>query len=96
MPKPLDLTRWNPHAAIAAKYEERRRMASAKAETARGFSHRCPMCGEADSLRIDVADVHALTCVSCDDSITSEDLREIARQYERLLAWLDTAPAISE
>lgn len=58
----------------------------------KGFKHRCPSCGEEDSLRLDLGDVNNMCCVSCDVDITADDIRAIVDQWARLLAWLDTAP----
>jgi uncharacterized protein (DUF983 family) len=65
-------------------------------KTTRGFSTTCPHCGEAGTLTLNVADVHALTCQSCDAETTADELRAIIAGYGRLLAWLDTAPANDE
>jgi uncharacterized protein (DUF983 family) len=70
-------------------------MASAS-KTAKGFTTRCPECGVEDTLRIDVADVHSLSCSSCDAELTAADLRHIIAGWTKLLAWLDTAPVVGE
>jgi uncharacterized protein (DUF983 family) len=70
-------------------------MASA-IKTTRGFATRCPECGEENTLRIDVADVHSLSCSSCDAELTAADLRHIVAGWTKLLVWLDTAPVVAE
>jgi Zn ribbon nucleic-acid-binding protein len=70
-------------------------MATATKKTTRGFSARCPACGQADTLTITVADVHSLYCSDCDTSTRADELRAIIAGHERLLAWLDTAPLLA-
>jgi uncharacterized protein (DUF983 family) len=67
-------------------------MATAAKKTTRGFAVPCPNCGESGTLKVDVADVHTLWCSGCDDEMTADELRAVIAGYERLLAWLDTAP----
>lgn len=59
----------------------------------KGFATHCPMCGEVDSLKIQASDVNSLSCGSCDQDFDHDDIRTIIGQWQRLLAWLDTAPA---
>lgn len=64
-----------------------------KTATTKGFAHRCPACGTEDSLRIDLSDVqNSLTCGDCEASFTVEDVREIAKGWAKIVAWLETAP----
>ena len=60
---------------------------------ARGFATRCLHCGEADTVRVDLSDVGSMTCSSCDAEMTAEDVREAIGAWQRVLAWLETAPA---
>jgi uncharacterized protein (DUF983 family) len=62
-------------------------------KTSKGFAHRCPWCGEQDSLRVDLGDVSQMTCCMCDEGVTADDLKQVVAQYTKLLAWLDAAPA---
>jgi Zn ribbon nucleic-acid-binding protein len=71
-------------------------MATATKKATRGFATRCPACGEADTLTINVADVHLLTCGECGAETTADELRAIIAGYERLLEWLDTAPVVAD
>lgn len=43
-------------------------------------------------MTLNVRDVHDLYCTECDEPITPDDIRRIMGDWERLLAWLDTAP----
>lgn len=61
-------------------------------EVRRGFACQCPLCGEADVLRLDLSDCRTLTCGSCDGSLTVDELREIMAAWTRLLRWVDSAP----
>ena len=62
--------------------------------TKRGFKVNCPFCGEDGNLRLEVEDVHSLTCSSCDAEFTTEDIRQVIDGWRRLLAWLDAAPEL--
>lgn len=66
-------------------------MATATATT-KGFALRCPHCGESDTMRLELADVGSLTCSSCDNETTAEDIRAVIAGWERLLRWVATAP----
>ncbi len=66
---------------------------AAETRLQKGFQVHCPLCGEEDSLRINVDDVHNLTCSRCDGDLTADDIREVMAQWQRLLTWLETAPA---
>lgn len=62
----------------------------------KGFKARCPICGEDDSLKIHVEDVNTLTCGSCDNEVTTDDIREVMAGWQRLLKWIDSAPPIED
>lgn len=62
----------------------------------RGFKIHCPFCGEENSLRFNVDDVHAMTCGQCDVDLTAEDIRQVMAQWGHMLAWLDTAPPVED
>lgn len=64
----------------------------ATTKTTRGFAIRCPACGAKDSMTLNLRDVHDLCCADCSETITPDIIREFIRDWERLLAWLDTAP----
>jgi hypothetical protein len=61
-------------------------------ETQRGFAHRCPFCGEEDTLRVDLGDTSNLLCSSCDSQITIDDIQTVISQWRVILSWLKTAP----
>lgn len=58
----------------------------------KGFSHRCPHCGEPNGLRLHLDDISLLTCQHCDSEISTSDIKSIIAEWERLLAWVATAP----
>jgi uncharacterized protein (DUF983 family) len=58
----------------------------------KGFDLRCPACGEADTMRLDLADVNTLSCSSCDETFDHENIRVIVSTWTKLLAWVTTAP----
>jgi transposase-like protein len=70
-------------------------MATATATT-RGFAVRCLHCGQAECVRIDAHDLHNFTCTSCDAEFTVDDVRAEMARWAKLLAWLNTAPAVED
>lgn len=62
----------------------------------RGFAHRCPLCGEADALRLHLDDTGVMTCSACDTEVTADDIRGVIAQWEKLLGWIATAPPRKE
>ncbi len=62
--------------------------------TTKGFTHRCPKCGAEDSLRLDLADLRAMTCKECDDELGPDDIRAIIAGWTRVLRWIETAPEV--
>ncbi len=62
--------------------------------TMRGFAVRCLHCSEEETVRLDVHDVHTFHCTSCDAEFTADDVRSEIARWGKLLAWLDSAPAI--
>jgi len=67
-----------------------------KKNVTRGFKVHCPFCGEENSLRFNVDDVHQMTCGNCDGEVTPDDIREVMAQWSKLLAWLDTARLLAD
>jgi hypothetical protein len=61
--------------------------------TTRGFSVLCLRCAEEETVRVDVHALHTFTCTSCDAEFSADDVRAEMARWEKLLAWLDTAPA---
>jgi uncharacterized protein (DUF983 family) len=66
----------------------------ATATTQRGFSVKCIACGEGETVRLDVHDVHTFHCSSCDGEFSADEVRTELARWGKLLAWLDSAPAI--
>ena len=64
------------------------------AAISKGFTLRCPLCGDAESIiYIDLGNLVDLKCSANDCEFTTDDVRELIGQWQKLLAWLDTAPA---
>ena len=53
---------------------------------------RCPKCGEADALAVDVETL-ALVCTACASPIRRVDVNAMLAKWHALLAWLDGAPS---
>jgi uncharacterized protein (DUF983 family) len=63
-------------------------------ETRRGFPGlRCPACGEQDTVRVGLADMH-LACRSCDHEFRAQDVRDTIAAWARVLDWIEAAPAV--
>ena len=64
-----------------------------KGSTRRGFSGlACIKCGEADAIRVNVADM-TFGCSSCDDEFDAEAVREHLASWARVLDWIELSPA---
>ena len=60
----------------------------------RGFPGlRCPFCGQEDNITLNLADVKTFTCGECDEEFTGDDVLEILERWQKVLAWVDLAPA---
>jgi uncharacterized protein (DUF983 family) len=59
-----------------------------------GFRVRCPGCGDTDSLRVALNDVHRIACTNCEEEITPASVRQLIAEWQQVLAWLDTAPEL--
>jgi transcription elongation factor Elf1 len=71
------------------------------APVARGFGPVCcPRCGEPNAcVSVELGDFSAgdaLHCKDCDESFSLDLIRNIVKTWPRVLAWLDSAPAIEE
>ncbi len=55
---------------------------------------RCLHCSQEETVRIDAHDLHTFHCSSCDGEFTAEDVRAEMARWGKLLAWLDSAPAV--
>jgi transposase-like protein len=50
-----------------------------------GFGVTCPLCGEADTITLDLNDLRELNCASCDETFTVETA--LTRLREELTKW---------
>jgi hypothetical protein len=65
------------------------------APTARGFGELpCILCGQTCLIRVDLDDLSLFTCAECGQEFNVEDVRAHAAAWQRVLAWLDAAPAV--
>jgi uncharacterized protein (DUF983 family) len=60
--------------------------------THKGFNLRCPFCGEEGRITIDAYDLAKVFCVSCATEIERREIDAIFGRWQRLFAWLETAP----
>lgn len=59
----------------------------------KGFGYlRCPLCAEEAVIRLDLDDLEHLTCGSCDESFTLDDVRDMIARWQRVLNWIDACP----
>jgi hypothetical protein len=66
------------------------------APKARGFPGlRCLLCGEEDTLRLDLENL-SLSCGANDCEIEPAEVRSLIALWQKLLAWLETAPPAGE
>lgn len=62
----------------------------------RGFPGlRCPCCGETDSLSVDLDNLY-IRCRENECEVSMDEVRELIAQWQRVLAWLEMAPALPE
>lgn len=55
----------------------------------------CPKCQTLAFIKLHTDDMDTLECGECDEQFLCADVRamiESARKWEKLLAWIDTAP----
>ena len=62
----------------------------------RGFKAPCIKCGEAETVSIALHDVSTFCCNSCETEYTVDDVAELMDAWRAVLAWLDTAPVVTE
>jgi hypothetical protein len=72
-------------------------MASAS-KTVKGFAVRCPFCGDSEAtVKIDLNDLGACVCSSCDEEFSPGDAAREAtkqlRQWEAVVRWVEMAGA---
>jgi transcription elongation factor Elf1 len=65
-----------------------------KTATAKGFAVRCLHCGEEETVRLDVHDLHTFHCSSCDAELSTDDVRAEMSRWAQLLTWIETAPEV--
>jgi hypothetical protein len=53
----------------------------------------CTECGQADCISLDLDDLH-LHCRENDCEFSADDVPNLIAQWQRVLAWLDGAPAL--
>lgn len=64
------------------------------AKTTRGFKAPCIKCGEEATVRLDLSDLDAFTCSSCDAEFTADDVRAFVAEWAKVLSWIDSAPVV--
>ena len=57
-----------------------------------GLRHRCPLCGEQNTLRVSLVDVRRLDCTECERSFTPGELLAVIAEWQALLDWISSAP----
>lgn len=63
----------------------------------RGFAGvRCPLCGSDDVQKIQLDDLETCHCSACEEDYTLDDVRQLVAAWQRVLLWIDAAPAIEE
>ena len=68
-------------------------MPAAETRVAKGFDLCCIKCGEEVCLSLDLNDLDTVRCPECDGEFTLDEVRTFLGQWQRLLAWVDLAPA---
>jgi uncharacterized protein (DUF983 family) len=63
---------------------------------ATGFQVVCPYCGDVEAaIRLDVNNVHALTCSSCDEEFSPQQARDkaaaVLARWEAVVRWVELA-----
>ncbi len=59
----------------------------------RGLRLPCPKCGDAEArFFLNLDDGETLTCQECDSETTTDELRTMVRQWQRVLTWIDAMP----
>jgi hypothetical protein len=53
----------------------------------------CPRCGEETVIALDLDDLQAFRCGSCEGEFGREELEAIIARWTPVLRWLDLAPA---
>ncbi len=64
-------------------------------KTVKGFKVTCPLCGDADAIRIDLNSLQTITCGGCDEEFTPrqavEKAAEQLRQWQAVARWVEMA-----
>lgn len=59
----------------------------------RGFgSLPCPKCGAEATISVYLDELDTFHCCDCDEDFARDDVEAFIRQWQRVLAWIDTAP----
>jgi transcription elongation factor Elf1 len=70
-------------------------MATTTTKTLRTFKLSCPLCGEAESLKLDLSNLASVECGSCGESMSPESARKLVaeqlRRWNGLIAWINLA-----
>jgi hypothetical protein len=64
-----------------------------KTKTAKGFQVRCICCGAEDAVWVSLQDTESFSCSSCSEPFAADDVRAMIAGWERVLAWIESAPA---
>lgn len=63
--------------------------------TQRGFRVACPKCGEGNVM-VYLGDMDMLHCPDCSEDMRLDFIRQLVREWQPVLAWLDSAPELTE
>ncbi len=59
----------------------------------RGFALACILCGQECSISLDLDNLHTFNCPECEQTFSLDDVRGTIAAWQRVLAWVDSAPA---
>jgi hypothetical protein len=63
----------------------------------RGFGQLpCPKCGADATVSVYLDELAGFHCCDCDEDFERADVEAFIRQWQRVLSWLDSAPAQEE
>ena len=53
----------------------------------------CPKCGEVSAtIALNLGDMQTFTCQECSEEFDRSDIESFIAKWQRLFAWIDTAP----
>jgi hypothetical protein len=68
--------------------------ANGTATKAKGFGPLpCPKCGQDSQIKVYLEDLNTFSCPECEDEFTADDVRQFVAKWQRVLSFLDSAPA---